>query len=192
MNQPDSNRLLNEPITNFSMNNSIKVLQNLFSDFKILSVDPHSLIFEERVHLNCFYCDKYGVNWKCPPKIPPFNYQKIITEYKNACFVYKKFEITAEAYPFIRIESTNSLHKTLLEMEQILFSESDGLCLSFIGGSCKLCKNGCGIERCNNPYLARIPLEATGVNIVVSAKKYDIHIEFPVKTHLIRLGLILW
>jgi predicted metal-binding protein len=144
------------------------------------------------VRLNCFYCNKYGINWKCPPKIPQLDYQQVIKEYKNGCFVYKKFEIDAETYPSIRIESTNSLHKTLLEMEQILFSESGGLCLSFIGGSCKLCKNGCGVDRCNNPYLARIPLEATGINIVESAKKYNIYIKFPVKTSLIRLGLILW
>ena len=66
------------------------------------------------------------------------------------------------------------------------------MCLSYIGGSCRLCKSGCGKDRCNNPYLARIPLEATGVNVVESARKYGISIEFPVKEFLIRIGLILW
>lgn len=33
-------------------------------------VDSKKLIFEERVKMNCFYCGRYNVNWKCPPKLP--------------------------------------------------------------------------------------------------------------------------
>ena len=42
------------------------------------------------------------------------------------------------------------------------------MAISFIGGSCKLCKNGCAKDKCNNPGMARIPLEATGVNVIKS------------------------
>jgi predicted metal-binding protein len=171
---------------------TVKQLKEDFPDFNIVGINPSCLIFEERVRLNCFYCNKYGHNWKCPPRIPEIDYKKLVTEYYRACFVYKIYPINSESYPSIRIESTILLHKTLLEMEKILFEESNGLCLSFIGGSCKLCKGGCGLECCNNPYSARMPLEAIGVNIVDSAKRYNINIEFPVKENLIRLGLILW
>lgn len=171
---------------------TVKRLQRSFSDFNIVDINPSDLIFEERVRLNCFYCNKYGHNWKCPPRIPEIDYKKLVTEYYRACFVYKIYLINNENYSSVRTESTVFLHKTLLEMEKMIFEESKGLCLSLIGGSCKLCKGGCGVESCNNPYSARMPLEAIGVNIVESAKKYNISIKFPVKENLMRLGLILW
>ena len=62
------------------------------------------------------------------------------------------------------------------------------LCGAHIG----LCKGGCGKERCNNPYLSRSPLEATGVNVIKSAKKYGIDIRFPTDKQMIRIGLLLW
>jgi len=48
-----------------------------------------------------------------------------------------------------------------LKMEKLLWEKNNSTAISFIGGSCKLCKNGCGSDKCNNPYMARSPLEAT-------------------------------
>jgi predicted metal-binding protein len=166
--------------------------RTIFPEYSIVEIETDNLIFEERVKLNCFYCNKYKTNWKCPPNIPVINYQKTVKEYDNACFVYKRHSLNADTFNTVRYESTNDLHKTLLEMEKILFSVSNGLVVSFIGGSCKLCKSGCGSGRCNNPYQARIPLEAIGINVIESANKYNIKIEFPIKDSLLRLGLILW
>lgn len=67
------------------------------------------------------------------------------------------------------------------------------MAISFIGGSCKLCKNGCGPERCNQPYSARIPFEATGVNVIKTMEEQTgVKITFPPKDKLERIGLILW
>lgn len=66
------------------------------------------------------------------------------------------------------------------------------MAVSFIGGSCKLCKNGCGKDKCNNPYLSRTPVEAIGINVVKSAKENGISITFPPENDIIRIGLLLW
>lgn len=56
----------------------------------------------------------------------------------------------------------------------------------------KLCKNGCAKDKCNNPGMARIPLEATGVNVIKSLANIGIKIEFPLIDKFYRFGLIAW
>lgn len=51
-------------------------------------IDSSKLIFEEKVKMNCFYCGKYNMNWKCPPKLPQIDGKKMLTEFDNAAFVW--------------------------------------------------------------------------------------------------------
>lgn len=163
---------------------------NGYADIKYMH--PQDLIFEERVKWSCFYCAKYNMCWRCPPKLPQIDYQKMMCEYDNAAFVWVDMPFTKENFSDVRLDSTNALHHLLLKMEAVLRDEGAVMPTSFIGGSCKLCKTGCGKDRCNNPYMARTPLEATGVHVVKSAARYGIALEFPVTEHLTRLGLLLW
>jgi len=159
---------------------------------KIYPIDFQSIVFEERVHLNCFYCPKYNLKWTCPPKIPSLDYQKIINEYSNIAIVSIDMLIASHNFDDIRTESTNILHKSLLMLEKELWNDNNSLALSFIGGSCKLCKNGCGTDRCNQPGLARIPVEALGINVVESLKNIGVNVVFPIKDKLSRYGMLLW
>ena len=158
----------------------------------MLEVNPRTFVFEERVKLNCFYCGRYSMNWRCPPRIPTIDYKKVISEFKVGAFVYDNFPFSETTYADVRIASSIMVHSALLEAEKYLLSVGNSMYISFIGGSCKLCKNGCGKEKCNNPYFARIPLEATGINVVKSALRYKISITFPVENHITRIGLVLW
>ena len=158
----------------------------------MIPVKTENFIFEENVHLNCFYCGRYNNSWRCPPKIPDLDFIKIINEFEFHAFVYNRYEITPQNEHTVRVDSTNHLHKTLLAMEKLLYENGRSKALSFIGGSCKLCKNGCGENRCNSPYAARIPLEATGMNIEKSAEKYGIEIVWPVSDHMTRIGMLMW
>lgn len=162
------------------------------ANYELTPIRPDSLIFETRVLMNCFYCGRYDNNWKCPPRIPKLDYQKMVAEYDHGAFVHLRLPFTKETFDDVRTESSVQLHKTLLALEKVLYQHDQSLAISFIGGSCKLCKNGCGAERCNNPYLSRTPLEAIGVNVVESARLYGIRIVFPPKDYLSRLGLLLW
>lgn len=167
------------------------VSQN-FPQYKAVQISHTDLVFEERVRMNCFYCGKWNANWRCPPRIPDIDFKKLFAEYENLALVYCRYPFTEETYNTVRSESTVMLHSTLLELEKYLWECNHPTAISFIGGSCKLCKNGCGKERCNNPYKARSPLEATGMNVVKTAAKAGIEIEFPPNGSIIRLGMIVW
>lgn len=159
---------------------------------KIYKIDFQSIIFEERVALNCFYCSKYNTKWTCPPRIPKLDYQKIISEYSNIDIVSIDISVNDTNFDDVRTESTNVLHRALLMLEKELWNNNNSLAVSFIGGSCKLCKNGCGTNKCNQPSLARIPLEATGINVVESLKNISIDVVFPIRDKLSRYGMLLW
>lgn len=156
-------------------------------------MDPKSLIFEEVAKQNCYYCGKYGTNWRCPPNLPQVDYPKMMVQFDCGMFVSVSYEFDSpESFDAVRSESSVVLHKLLLNLEKWMYRHNAPTAISFIGGSCKLCKGGCGKERCNNPYLSRSPLEATGVNVIKSARQYGIDIRFPPEKTLMRLGLLLW
>lgn len=159
----------------------------------LFPANPSGFYFEERVRMNCFYCKNYNLNWKCPPRIPALDYPKIFQEFTNGVFVKIELPFTPDTFSDIRTRTTNELHQALLDLEHILWEHDCPMALSFLGGSCKLCKGGCSSERCNNPYLARVPLEATGVNVLKTVEEQTgIHLTFPPKDTLTRIGLLLW
>ena len=170
-----------------------EMIQKQYPQIELLPARPDSFYFEKRVLMNCFYCKNYNLNWKCPPRIPDIDYQKMFMEFDNGAFVKLQMPLSPETFQEVRTRSTNTLHHAMLELEKILWEHDHPAALSFIGGSCKLCKDGCGTERCRNPYLARIPLEATGVNVLKTVEEQTgIHITFPPKEHMVRIGLLLW
>lgn len=155
-------------------------------------IDPEKLVFEERVKMNCFYCGKYNSCWKCPPKIPDIDFQKMLREYDNVALVYHKYPLEKQNYDIARVESSVQLHRALLMCEKWLWEHNNSTALSFIGGSCKLCKTGCAPNKCVNPYQARSPVEGLGINVIKSAEQFGIHINFPPEQYMMRIGLLLW
>ena len=175
----------------------LTLLQNEISKNPYMSMHPlnkEDLVFEERVKINCFYCARYGTKWTCPPHIPSLDYKKIIMEYDHLLVVIYSRPFQMEDYDTVRTESTNDLHRKLLDIESLLYCNNNSMAISFIGGSCKLCKNGCGKEKCNNPGKARIPWEAIGVNLIKTIENMDIgyNIQFPIRNTFYRYGLLLF
>lgn len=147
--------------------------------------------FEQRNEILCFYCARYNNKWTCPPRIPKSDYKQVFSEYDHALFVYNLLPIKDD-YQKVRTDSSVLLHRALLEVENYLLQNGNAVRISFIGGSCKLCKNDCAPDKCRNPYQARIPLEATGVNVIKTAEKCGIEVKFPVVEMISRIGLVLW
>lgn len=171
----------------------LNYLHILNEDAEGIIIEPRNLIFEENVRMNCFYCGKYNNNWRCPPNLPDLDYKKMMREYESGLVVALRYPIEQQSdYNRIRNDSSVILHKLLLELEKWMYNHNSSNAISFIGGSCKLCKGGCGKERCNNPYMSRTPVEALGINIVKSLKQYNIDITFPTDKVLKRVGLLLW
>ena len=153
------------------------------------SIKFEDIVFKKRNMILCFYCGNYSKKWTCPPRIPDIDYKSVFSEYDNFALLHIKMD---SKYDSSRTDSSVILHKELLEMEEILYNNNQSTRLSFIGGSCKLCKNGCADDYCRQPYQARIPLEATGVDVIETSKNVGISITFPVKDYLTRTGLIMW
>lgn len=171
----------------------LKYLHTVNSDAEGILIEPGKLIFEENVKMNCFYCGKYNNNWKCPPNLPDIDYKRMMKEFDVGMAVVLSFGIREQnEYDRIRNDSSVILHRLLLDLEKWLYQRNSSNALSFIGGSCKLCKGGCGKEKCNNPYMSRSPIEATGINIVKSMKQYGVSVDFPTNRMLKRIGLLLW
>lgn len=175
---------------------SIDEIKNIirmeYPDVDIKKIERKDFIFEERVKQKCFHCKNYNLKWTCPPKRPNLDWSKIFDEYGNLAILICKVPLNGTNLKEQREFSTNRIHRALLYLETELYKRNNSLALSFIGGSCKLCKNGCNKERCVNPYLSRIPLEATGCNVVSTLKNIGIDVKFPVTDYLYRYGLFLW
>lgn len=170
----------------------VQYIEKNYPAMQVAETSPASLVFEERVKMQCYYCGKYDNHWKCPPRIPQnIDYRKLLLEYSKAAFIYGTFP-SEENFDDVRRNSSVMVHRCLLALEKLLWEKDVPLALSFIGGSCKLCKNGCAKERCNNPYEARTSIEALGINVVKSLEACNIHISFPPDKLLYRVGLLLW
>ncbi len=163
-----------------------------YPNMELVEIDKTTFVFEERVKQKCFHCKNYGYKWTCPPRLPQVDYPMMFQEYDHAAVLIYKAPICDSNFEEERFKSTNQLHKALLYLEKVLYENNSPMALSFIGGSCKLCKNGCNKEKCVNPYLSRIPWEATGCNVVKTLKKNGIEVAFPLTDYIYRYGLFLW
>ena len=149
-------------------------------------------VFEQRVRHKCYHCKNYGTKWTCPPRLPNVDYPTMFAEYSNFAVVICEVFLNDEDFEEKRRKSTNMVHRALLYLEGELYNHNECMALSFIGGSCKLCKDGCKKDQCANPYLSRIPWEATGCNVIKSLSNIGIDVTFPIKESLHRYGLIMW
>jgi len=155
-------------------------------------ISPSEIVFEERVRLACFKCMRYGVNHTCPPRLAPLDYRKVISEYEHALLVWCLMEYDENTMDEVRRESTLLLHRALLQAEKYFWDRDNPLATSFIGGSCKLCAQGCAKDACRQPRLARIPVEATGINVIETCRRKGMTISFPPNGRMYRVGLLLW
>ena len=161
------------------------------SGVKLIPIKADQIIFEERVKLNCLYCENYNSHWRCPGKLPELDYQKIIGEYTHLAAAYQEFPFTADNYEEVRYESSRVLHETLLKLEGYLFSKGEPMGKSFIAGPCKLCKE-CDPEKCRHPFQSRVSLEAVGCNVIKTMENIGIDVDFSLTDHLKRVGLMMW
>lgn len=168
------------------------MLHEKYPYLKIVEIPLVNMVFEERVKHKCFHCKNYGNKWTCPPHLPNVDYPKMFKEYDHAAVIIYEVFCNDDNFEDKRAQSTNIIHRALLYLEKRMYEKNNSMALSFIGGSCKLCKNGCNKERCANPYISRVPWEATGCNVIDSLASIGIDVVFPISTSLHRYGLFLW
>lgn len=155
-------------------------------------VSTRDLVFDCRSRFMCRSCKRYGKKATCPPYLPEVSYfQTLVEQYQLGLLVGVKCQLKGLNREEIRMESSLSLHKILLELERQAFEMGHYFVISFIGGSCKWCSTDTCKFPCSNPTKGRFPLEAIGIDVIETCKRLDIRLRFPVDDHLWRIGLIL-
>ena len=154
------------------------------------SIHPHDIIFDDKAIIKCYYCPKYGKKATCPPRIPKINYKKLVRSYKKGLLIGLKNNFqNKDEFDKIRHYSSNRMLEILWELERIAFDKGNYYVVSFGAGSCKLCKEYS--DPCRFPDKSRIPIEGIGVDVVSTIKEFGVNIQFPVKDHFYRIGLLL-
>ncbi|MBI4453608.1 DUF2284 domain-containing protein [Candidatus Woesearchaeota archaeon] len=157
-------------------------------------IKTKDIVFEkEKVFVKCITCQHFNKKPCCPPFDIKINYKKLIKSYDFGILVWIREEFNKDTFSLIRKESTITLQKLLLQLEKEAFNLNLCFAVSFIGGSCKLCPDGCPPTKiCINPTDSRLPLESVGVNVIKTCRKIGLKLApFPVKDHLYRVGLLL-
>lgn len=178
-------------------NDQLVKLRNIASELGATGakiIKTKDIVFEkEKVFVKCITCQHFNKKPCCPPFDLKIDYEKLIKSYDSAILVWIKKEFNKDTFKLIRKESTIALHKLLLQLEKEAFNLNLCFAVSFIGGSCKLCPEGCPPTKiCINPTDSRLPLEGVGVNVIKTCKKSGLRLaSFPVKDHLYRVGLLL-
>ena len=164
------------------------ILQAKYPDMDAVAIRYEDLVFEERVRLKCFQCRNYRTKWTCPGRLPAFDFPRLLGEYEHMAVIVAKSDGVVEEQ--IR-EAGNQLHRAMLYLEKELFNRNEPMAVSFIGGSCELCKDGCNKDACVHPEQARIPWDATGCNVTRSLANIGVDVDFSGK-EICRYGLLLW
>jgi predicted metal-binding protein len=145
------------------------------------------VIVENRVALKCRVgCPSYGTKLNCPPNVPtPDEFRKILCEYSSAMVVKlappSVGELKASSLASHKEYYKRSL-SVMLEIEKAAFNAGFAFSTAFFCGTCMLCDQ-CNIEKgvCLNPTMARISAEAVGINVIKTAEKAGMAVNFPVE-----------
>ena len=152
--------------------------------------------FDIRATYQCRTCSHYGKCHTCPPKIPGFEYWKeLVSQYLQAELFVLTAEYTHEDFDVIRRESAKELHSALIAAEKECFEKNQYWAASLVGGSCRICPEGCG-ESCRVPEKARAAMEGAGIDVISTCRMAGVRLpEYPHPKEnggtLARVGLLL-
>lgn len=166
-------------------------------DLIIKNLNPkRDVIFDIRATYQCRTCSHYGKCHTCPPEIPTISHWKELIQQYNCAELYVLLtKYTPASFDTVRIESAKKLHSMLIYREKECFSHNLYWAASLVGGSCRICSDGCG-ETCRHPEKARVAMEGAGIDVISTCKKAGVILpDYPHPTPengiLARVGLLL-
>ena len=129
-------------------------------------ISPSDVETAAWVRLKCqFGCDGYGLTLVCPPYTPTHQQMReVLDSYKRAVLIH----FTPEA----------EVKATIVELERDIFLSGAWKVLGLGTGSCSLCKD-CNLvkQQCRYPENARPSMEACGIDVFTTVKKFGFPIE---------------
>ena len=172
---------------------------------KAVPMAVSNVVMDPRVSLKCQIprCVHYGRNLMCPPNcVKPEEFAKALERYESAILVQAKIitdlasmerrlgatslveVINDEDYRRQLRASTRSFEEILTKLERDAMKMGHRFALALSGGTCSLCEECAGItpgEPCRHPFEARPSMEAVGIDVVLTAEKAGVPVEFPAK-----------
>lgn len=139
-------------------------------DFKW--IDPKKVVTGHWVRAKCLYgCARYGSKGCCPPEVPSVaECRSLFGEYGRGIFFHlpKKF-----ADPQMRFAWSREINRKVLAFERGVFLEGFPKALVFTPAPCNICGECRPSKReCRHPSSARPTLEAYGVDVFTTARKF--------------------
>ena len=183
--------------------------------YKIGRLSARDVVIDPRVRMKCSIplCDNYGMNRMCPPNvISPEEFAKALGAYHHALVV--QFDLAMnqadlrerfgrksldellvdESYSRIMKESQRHMSLALGKLEKEALYMGYRFAAALAGGCCCLCDECVGPSsqaRCRHPFQARPSIEAVGIDVVATAEKAGLKVEFPAKEKAVWTGLLL-
>ncbi len=169
------------------------------------------VVIDDRVRLKCEVprCAGYGHFFTCPPYVMSVEaFSRILLRYKWCLLVQveaRNIDSTDKGKGRINralLKQNTELHRPfkrkLLEVveavEAAAFKKGMRFAAGFVGGSCVLCKRCVedkNSEACRNPFRARPPMEAVGIDVIKTARNAGLPIHLSSSKNVVWTGLIL-
>jgi len=122
------------------------------------------IVVRDWVRLKCqFGCDDYGRLLTCPPNTPtPEELRRVLNEYRWAILL----KFGGDGYE----DDLTRIHDLIVKIEREAFLKGHYAAFGFSSGPCPYCE-GCNLERCKHPDLARPSMEGCGIDVFATVKK---------------------
>ncbi|MEN3203821.1 MAG: DUF2284 domain-containing protein [Atribacterota bacterium] len=141
-----------------------EILSGRIQNFAV--IDPHEVVTGEWVRLKCQYgCDSFGLCLTCPPYSPePSQTRTILDSYRCALLLWQP-------------ETWQNLRRICAELEREFFLLGYYKAFAMPSGPCELCDPCPCKYPCRHPELARPSMEACGIDVYATVRKFGFPIE---------------
>jgi len=165
-----------------------------------MAIPVTDIVVDDMVTLKCMVplCSHYG-ELMCPPNVLPISkFKGILNRYHRAILI--KVDIpasdlpgssvkgeeqpaapTAEVYLNAARDTQNRLHEIVSRVESASLEAGYPFAAGLVGGHCSLCEECVGIRSglpCRHPFRSRPAMEAMGIDVMATAKKAGLHLNF--------------
>jgi predicted metal-binding protein len=129
-------------------------------------ISPTDIKTAAWVRLKCqFGCDCYGQCLVCPPFTPtPDEMRKVLNSYRRAILIH--------------FDRRTNIKARIAELEREIFLRGEWKAFGLGAGPCPFCRD-CNVEQkqCRHPERARPSMEACGIDVFSTVKKFNLPIE---------------
>ncbi|MBN2516547.1 MAG: DUF2284 domain-containing protein [Deltaproteobacteria bacterium] len=161
----------------------------------VVVIPAEDIVIDERVRLKCQVplCESYNKNLTCPPNVPSVDeFRRVLDRFTRAILVQMSDTLTENRQDAFVL--ANRLHELINLGETEAFKVGFRFAMGFIGSCCRLCDECAGVipgEPCRFPFKARPSMSAMGIDVIATATKAGLPVEFPVSDTVTWTGIIL-